>query len=225
VSGPATAPAAATAEAPDDLLADPQVIERGLCQYAPTFEAMRDFTATRDAGTRDQIWLLEHPPVFTMGLAARRAHLPPPDSPVPVEWIDRGGQITYHGPGQVVMYVLIDLARRGLTVHRLVHLLEQAAIDLLADHGIEAARREGAPGVYVQGAKIAALGLKVRRGASYHGLSLNVCMDLAPFATIDPCGYPGLAVTQMADLGVSDSPDTVARALAARFIPLIRPRR
>jgi lipoyl(octanoyl) transferase len=206
-------------------LADPIVRERGRLEYRSTFEQMRAFTAARDAQTPDEIWLLEHPPVYTMGLAARHEHLPPAGNAIAVEWIDRGGQITYHGPGQVIMYVLIDLVRRHLTVRRLVNRLEQAVIDVLADHDVVAVRREKAPGVYVEGAKIAALGLKVRRGASYHGLALNACMDLSPFAAIDPCGYPGLAVTQTQTLGINESPQSLGRALAARFIHLIRPDR
>ncbi len=206
-------------------ITDPVVLERGLVDYRTTFEAMRSFTALRDASTPDEIWLLEHPPVYTMGLAARHEHLPRSGNAIAIEWIDRGGQITYHGPGQVIMYVLIDLVRRHLSVHRLVKLLEQAVIDMLAEHGVGAVRRDKAPGVYVEGAKIAALGLKVRRGASYHGLALNACMDLSPFAAIDPCGYPGLAVTQTQALGIDESPQALGRALAARFIHLIRPDR
>ena len=166
---------------------------------------MQHFTAERDADTADEIWLLQHPPVFTLGLAGKPEHLLR-DIGVPLVQVDRGGQITYHGPGQIVAYLLLDLNRRRLKVRELVHAMEQAIIDLLADYAIAAARRPGAPGVYVGEAKVAALGLRVRRGCSYHGLSLNVAMDLAPFAAINPCGYSGLPVTQLRDLGVADAP-------------------
>lgn len=157
---------------------------------------MQDFTALRDENTPDELWLCEHPPVFTLGLAGKPEHLLK-DIGIPVVKIDRGGQITYHGPGQIVCYLLLDLKRRGLTVRGLVHRMEQAVIDLLAGHGVAARRREGAPGVYVDEAKIAALGLKVKNGCCYHGLALNVAMDLSPFAAINPCGYAGMAVTQL----------------------------
>jgi lipoyl(octanoyl) transferase len=171
----------------------------GLVDYLPTWEAMRAFTAGRGDATDDEIWLCQHPPVFTLGLAGKPEHLLR-DIGVPVVKTDRGGQVTYHGPGQLVAYLLLDLRRRELTVKRLVNRIEEAIIGLLADHRIPAERRTGAPGVYVGEAKVAALGLKVRNGCSYHGLSLNVAMDLAPFAAINPCGYAGLAVTQLADL-------------------------
>ena len=169
----------------------------GLVAYEPTWRAMQSFTAARAADTPDEIWLCEHPPVFTLGLAGKPEHLLR-DIGVPLVKIDRGGQITYHGPGQVVAYLLLDLKRRNLTVKGLVQRMEQAVIDLLAGYGIAAARLAGAPGVYVDGAKIAALGLKVKNGCCYHGLALNVAMDLAPFAAINPCGYEGMAVTQLA---------------------------
>jgi lipoyl(octanoyl) transferase len=188
----------------------------GLVDYAPTYEAMRTFTAARDAETPDELWLLEHPPVYTLGQAGRPEHLLR-DNGIPVLRVDRGGQVTYHGPGQVVAYALLDLRRRGLTVKGLVCRLEQAVIDLLAAHGVEGARRAGAPGIYVGGAKIAALGLRVRGGCTYHGLALNVAMDLAPFRDIDPCGYAGLAVTQLADLGVGLSVPAVQDELARAF--------
>jgi lipoyl(octanoyl) transferase len=175
---------------------------------------MRRFTASRTAATPDELWLLEHPPVYTLGQAAREQHLRRATA-IPVQRVDRGGQITYHGPGQVVVYALMDLRRRRLAVKRLVWLLEQSVIDLLAARGIAGARRPGAPGVYVDGAKIAALGLRVRGGASYHGLAVNVSVDLAPFGDIDPCGYEGLAVTRLADLGVRETPGAVGDALAA----------
>lgn len=170
---------------------------------------MRDFTARRDADTPDELWFVEHNPVYTLGQAGRAGHVRDP-GPVPVIRVDRGGQVTYHGPGQVVAYVLLDLTRRGYGVKELVQRLEQAVIDLSAAYGVTGERRAGAPGVYVAGAKLAALGLRVRHGCSYHGLALNVAMDLTPFSSIDPCGYPGMVVTQLADLGVPDTPDAVA---------------
>lgn len=170
--------------------------------YLPTLQAMRAFTDARTADTPDEIWLVEHEPVFTLGLAGRTEHLRTTGA-IPVVRTERGGQVTYHGPGQVVAYTLVDLRRRGLTVRGLVDRLEQAAIDLLARLGLAAVRRAGAPGVYLAGpdgapgAKIASLGLKVTRGCSFHGLALNAAMDLEPFARIDPCGHPGLAVTDL----------------------------
>jgi lipoyl(octanoyl) transferase len=169
----------------------------GRVDYEPTWRAMQAFTAARSADTPDELWLCEHPPVFTQGLAGKPEHLLK-DIGIPVVRIDRGGQITYHGPGQLVCYLLLDLKRRNLTVKGLVNRMEQAVIDLLAEYGVAASRLAGAPGVYVGGAKIAALGLKVKNGCCYHGLALNVAMDLAPFAAINPCGYEGMAVTQLA---------------------------
>lgn len=175
----------------------------GCVDYIPCWEAMRRFTAARGADTPDELWLVQHPPVFTLGRNAAPEHLLDPGD-IPVVATDRGGQVSYHGPGQWVAYALLDLGRRGWGVRELVRRLEQAVIGLLAADGITGARRAGAPGVYVGGAKLAALGLRVTRGKSYHGLSLNVDMDLAPFARINPCGFPGLAVTQLRDLGVRD---------------------
>lgn len=186
----------------------------GLVPYDTAYDEMRRFTAARTPATVDELWLLEHPPVYTLGQAGKDEHLLRATA-IPVRRIDRGGQITYHGPGQVIVYALIDLRRRGLTVKRLVCLLEQAVIELLGARGLEGARRPGAPGVYVGGAKIAALGLRVRGGASYHGLALNVDLDLGPYGDINPCGYEGLAVTRLADLGVREAPDAVGDALAA----------
>ena len=192
----------------------------GLVEYQHTYDRMRDFTAARTATTPDELWLLEHPPVYTLGQAGKPEHLLR-ENGIPVVRVDRGGQITYHGPGQVVAYVLVDLRRRGLTVKRFVCLLEQAVIDLLGAHGLEGARRTGAPGVYVGGAKVAALGLRVRGGCTYHGLALNVGMDLAPFRDINPCGYEGLAVTQLSDLGLrlpaAQAGDALAAALVGRL--------
>lgn len=178
------------------------VVKRlGRVDYAPTFQAMQDFTATRTAETPDELWIVEHPPVYTLGQAGKPEHILR-DVGIPLVQIDRGGQVTYHGPGQVVIYLLLDLARRKIKVRELVSAIEQAVIDLLADQGVTAERRDGAPGVYVGPAKVAALGLRIRNGCSYHGVSLNVDMDLSPFEAINPCGYPGLQVIQTRDLGI-----------------------
>lgn len=181
----------------------PIVKRLGRVDYATTFAAMQEFTAGRDDDTPDEIWLCEHPPVFTQGLSGKPEHLLR-DIGILVVQIDRGGQITYHGPGQVVAYLLLDLKRRDLKVRELVQRIEQAVIDLLAGYGIAAQRLAGAPGVYVAGAKVAALGLRIRRGCSYHGVSLNVAMDLAPYAAINPCGYEGMPVTQLRDLAAGE---------------------
>lgn len=186
----------------------------GRVDYAPTLEAMRAVTRARDADTPDELWLLEHAPVYTLGQGADASH-GPRDTAIPVLRVDRGGDVTYHGPGQVMLYTLVDLARRGIKVREFVCLLEQAVIDLLAEHGVSAQRRPGAPGVYVDGAKVAALGIRVARGRAYHGLALNVDMDLAPFAAIDPCGYPGLRVTRTRDLGIALTPAQAGERLAA----------
>lgn len=197
-----------------------QIRRLGQVAYEPTWHAMRDQTLARmgtaGAAAQDELWLLEHPPVFTQGQAGKPEHLLR-DIGIPVVPIDRGGQVTYHGPGQVVVYLLLDLQRRHLKVRELVQRIEQAVIDLLAEHGIEAARRAGAPGVYVGDAKVAALGLRVRNGCCYHGVSLNVDMDLSPFAAINPCGYEGLAVTQLRDLGVNLTPLAAGEALLAQL--------
>ena len=190
--------------------------ELGLVQYAPTLEAMRAFTDSRDRGSPDELWLLQHPPVFTQGQAGRPEHLLAPGD-IPVIQVDRGGQVTYHGPGQVVIYLLLDLKRRNLGVRALVDLIEQSLVKLLAGYGIESAARPDAPGVYVAGEKIASLGLRVRRGCSYHGLALNVDMDLEPFQRINPCGHEGLRVTSMASLLPAPAPavDVVGRQMLA----------
>lgn len=185
----------------------------GLAEYLPTWRAMQDFTAARGPKTPDELWLLQHPPVYTLGLAGKPEHLLRP-SDIPLVKTDRGGQITYHGPGQVVAYLLLDLRRRGIGVKELVQRLEQAVIDLLGEHGVAAERRDKAPGVYVGGAKIAALGLRVRNGCCYHGLALNVDMDLSPFRAINPCGYEGLEVTRTRDLGLATNPEALAAELA-----------
>jgi lipoyl(octanoyl) transferase len=177
----------------------PVVKRLGRVDYAPTFQAMQDFTAARTDQTPDEIWIVEHPPVYTLGQAGKPEHILQ-DVGIPIVQIDRGGQVTYHGPGQVVIYLLLDLPRLKIKVRELVTAIEQAVIDLLAGYGVTAERRDGAPGVYVGDAKIAALGLRIRNGCSYHGVSLNVDMDLSPFAAINPCGYAGLKVIQTKDL-------------------------
>jgi lipoyl(octanoyl) transferase len=189
------------------------VRQLGRVDYLPTVEAMREFTARRGAATPDELWVLEHPPIYTVGQAGRTEHLLRA-SPIPVIRTDRGGQITYHGPGQAVVYVMVDLARRAMTVRELVRRIGAGVMGLLADHGVVAVRRAGAPGVYVDDAKVAALGLRVRHGRSYHGVALNVDMALAPYTDIDPCGYPGLRVTQLADLGIRLPPAQAGMALA-----------
>ncbi len=173
----------------------------GMVDYEPTWRAMQKFTSERTAETVDEIWLLQHPPTYTQGQAGKPEHLLNPTS-IPVVKIDRGGQITYHGPGQIVAYLLLDLRRWKINVRELVRLMEQAVIDLLAEYGVKAEGREDAPGVYVGDAKIAALGLKIKTGCSYHGLSFNVDMDLSPFDNINPCGYQGLRVTQAIEFGI-----------------------
>lgn len=194
------------------LVAEKILVRRlGTAEYQPTLEAMREFTARRGADTPDELWLLEHPPVYTLGLAADAAHGPKSASAIPVVQVERGGEITYHGPGQVVLYTLVDLARRGIKVKQFVALLEDSLIELL---GSRAQRKPGAPGIYVAGAKVAALGIRVTRGCAYHGLALNVDMDLAPFAAIDPCGYPGLQVTQTRDLGIAEGKEILGARLA-----------
>lgn len=192
----------------------------GLRDYAPMQEAQRAFTAQRDGDTRDEFWSLEHPSVFTQGQAGRAEHLLAPGD-IPVVQSDRGGQVTWHGPGQLVVYLLVDCRRRGVGVRPLVSAMEDSIVAWLGARGITAAARADAPGVYVDGAKIASLGLRIRRGCSYHGLSLNVTADLEPFARIDPCGMTGLAVTRLVDLGVRatlpEVRDTLVAELAARL--------
>ncbi|MFO7640702.1 MAG: lipoyl(octanoyl) transferase LipB [Candidatus Competibacteraceae bacterium] len=188
----------------------------GRCEYESVFDAMRAFTESRAATTPDELWWVEHPPVFTLGVAGKMEHLLAPGA-IPVIQADRGGQVTYHGPGQLVVYCLLDVRRLGLNVRALVTTLERAVIELLAAHEIVAHARLDAPGVYVGDAKIAALGLRIRQGRAYHGLSLNVDLDLEPFARINPCGYPGLRVTQLRDLGVELTP----AAVAGELLPLL----
>jgi lipoyl(octanoyl) transferase len=186
--------------------------DRGRLEYVTAWRAMQDFTRARTAETPDEIWLVEHPPVFTLGLAGREEHVLTPGD-IPVVKSDRGGQVTYHGPGQAVAYVMLDLRRLGIGARELVRRLEASAIDVLAGYGLEGHRRDGMPGVYVDDAKICAIGLRISRGCSYHGLAMNVDVDLAPFSRIDPCGYPGLAATRLADLGVGDKIGAVQHRL------------
>jgi len=193
----------------------PLLIKRlGTVEYVPTLQAMRVLTERRDADTADELWVLEHPPVYTLGVRSDPRHLPKATTEIAIVRCNRGGEITYHGPGQAIVYTLVDLARRSLKVGDFVRMLEQSVIDLLAPFGVRGARRAGAPGVYVEDAKVAALGLRVSRGRAYHGVALNVDMDLSPFASIDPCGYAGLAVTQARDLGISGTALEVGERLA-----------
>ncbi len=190
----------------------PLIRHLGLRDYESVWHEMQDFTSNRSADTADEIWLLEHPPVFTLGLNGKREHLLSPGD-IPVVKCDRGGQVTYHGPGQLIAYLLLDLKRRRLGVKAMVWRMEQVLIDLLADYGIDGQRHPGAPGIYLDGKKVAALGLRVRRACSYHGLSLNVDMDLEPFSRINPCGYEGLESTQLRELLPGIDPDSVAAIL------------
>ncbi|MCG9116179.1 lipoyl(octanoyl) transferase LipB [Laribacter hongkongensis] len=191
----------------------------GLVDYEPTWHAMQAFTETRTGETPDELWIVEHPPVYTLGLAGKPEHLLQ-QTTIPLVKTDRGGQITYHGPGQLVVYLLMDLRRRDYGVRDMVRRIEQAIIDTLADYGIEARGDVNAPGVYVGARKIASLGLRIKNHATYHGLSLNVSMDLAPFGWINPCGYAGLEVTRMADLGV----EATLAQVAERLIPHLETR-
>ena len=196
------------------------VRDLGRQPYEPVWRAMQRFTDARDDATPDELWLVEHDPVFTLGQAGKPEHVLMPGG-IPVLHVERGGQVTYHGPGQIVAYPLLDLKRLKIGVREYVQRIEQAVIDTLADWNIEALRRDGAPGVYVNGAKVAALGIRVRRGCSFHGLAFNIAMDLEPFQRINPCGYEGLQVTSMLDLGGPSSLDAVKPALlehlAAQF--------
>lgn len=190
------------------------VEDLGQLTHTLAWQRMRDYTDTREEQTPDALWLCEHPPVFTLGQAGRTEHIHDAGE-IPVVSTDRGGQVTYHGPGQIVVYTLIDLRRRCIGIRDLVTRLEDAVIALLASHGVVALARRDAPGVYVDGAKIAALGLRVRRGCSYHGLSLNADVDLAPFSHIDPCGYRGMSVTRTRDLGIEVDTAQLADELLA----------
>ncbi|CAM3761218.1 lipoyl(octanoyl) transferase LipB [Polynucleobacter antarcticus] len=195
----------------------------GVADYETTYQAMRAFTQQRTTDTPDEIWVLEHPPVFTLGLAGDAGNLHSPSQAIPLVQVDRGGEITYHGPGQIVVYLLLDLRRLGIFVKELVVRIEQSLIDTLADFGIQAERQPGAPGIYLsqdpgiapdyRGAKMAALGLKVSKGCSYHGLALNVATDLSAFARIHPCGYEGLRTLDMQTLGIKDNIDIISQTL------------
>ena len=194
------------------------VIRRlGRVEYEPTWRAMQRFTEERSAATPDEIWFLEHPPVFTLGVNASRAHLLSPGD-IPMLQVDRGGEVTYHGPGQLVVYPLVDLKRAGVAIRDFVTALERGVIDLAAQYGIRAECRRSAPGVYVEGRKLASLGVRVRRAGSYHGLAVNVALDLEPFRRINPCGYQGLEMTQLAQLGGPRTVGACARALEPHLL-------
>jgi len=204
--------------------ADPSNIQiryQGLVDYLAAWQAMKAFTACRTESSRDEIWLLQHPPVYTQGVACKPEHLLY-NPGIPVVRTDRGGQITYHGPGQIIAYLLLDIRRLKLGVRELVRKMEGAVIDLLQQYDVRAEGRMDAPGVYVEGAKIAALGLKITNGCCYHGLALNVQMDLAPFEAINPCGYPDLRVTQTRDLGITDGLETLSIKLSERLQARVR---
>lgn len=190
-----------------------KIINLGLQDYVQTWDAMKSFTQLRDANTEDELWIVEHPSVFTQGISSKAEHLLE-NSNIPVVNTDRGGQITYHGPGQLIVYCLIDLKRLGIGVKKMVSLIEATIMDLLKTHGVDSHLKDGAPGVYVDGAKIAALGLKVKNGRTYHGLSLNVDMELSAFSQINPCGYQGLKVTQLCDLTDNIKLDIIANELS-----------
>ena len=194
----------------------------GLVAYEPTWRAMQAFNSARTPDTGDQLWVVEHPPVYTLGLAGRPEHVLAPGD-IPVVKTDRGGQVTYHGPGQVVAYPMMDLRRTGYGIREMVRRLEQAAIDLLADYGISGERQAGMPGVYVGGAKIAAIGLRVARHCSYHGIALNANLELEPFSRIDPCGYPGLASTRLADQGVGDKISVIQERFERSILRCLTP--
>ncbi len=207
---------------PHPSIPNPVLHSLGLVEYQPTWDAMKKFTAERipdsqTPGTRDEIWLVQHPPTYTQGLAGKPEHLLHGTN-IPVIRIDRGGQITYHGPGQIIAYLLLDLRRWKINVRELVRLMEHAVIDLLGEFGVAARGREDAPGAYVGEAKIASLGLKIKNGCCYHGLALNVDMDLAPFANVNPCGHAGLRVTQCGALGITAGIEELQALLAQNLI-------
>ncbi|WP_363800829.1 lipoyl(octanoyl) transferase LipB [Lysobacter firmicutimachus] len=193
-----------------------QLRDLGRQPYEPVWRAMQAFTDARDGGTADELWLVEHDPVFTLGQAGKDEHVLMPGD-IPVIHVDRGGQVTYHGPGQIVLYPLLDLRRLRVGVREYVDRIEQAVIDTLAEWNIEGARRDGAPGVYVAGAKVMALGIRVRRGCTFHGLAFNIAMDLEPYRRINPCGYQGLQVTSVVDLGGPSGMDQVKPVLVAQI--------
>ena len=194
-----------------------KVRHRGRQDYVPLWHEMQSFTDTRDENTADEIWFCEHPPVFTMGLNASKEHLLAPGD-IPVVNIDRGGQVTFHGPGQLMVYPLIDLRRAGKGVRKLVTALEQSVVDLVADYDVDAAADPCAPGVYVDGTKLASVGLRIRRGSSFHGMALNVDIDLEPFSRINPCGFEQLQMTDLNRLGVELDLDGAAEKLLPHFL-------
>jgi len=203
-------------------VADALVIRHlGQVDYETAWHDMQVFTQDRDSNTPDELWFLEHPPVFTLGRNGKLEHLHSTGG-IPVLNVDRGGQVTYHGPGQLLVYTLLNISRRQLGVQSLVRLLEQAVIDLCADHGIDAHRREKAPGIYVDERKLAALGLRIRKGCSFHGLSLNIDMDLTPFSMIDPCGYRDMEVTQLRNLGIDASTEAITGQLQNHLERLLK---
>jgi lipoyl(octanoyl) transferase len=197
--------------------AAPKLRWLGRVEYEPTWRAMQRFTEERTPNTADEIWFLEHPPVFTLGMNGKPEHVLAPGG-IPVVNIDRGGQVTYHGPGQLVVYPLLDIRRAGLGVRQLVVALENAVIEFCRTHAVEAVGRRDAPGIYVNGKKLASIGLRVRRGGSYHGLAFNIAMDLEPFQRINPCGFAGLQVVDMQTLGVNETLDNVAHRLAPHLL-------
>ena len=199
------------------LVDDVIIRDLGLTEYEPVWRDMQRFTDTRDDDTRDEIWFTQHEPVFTLGVNAAREHLLAPGD-IPVIQIDRGGQVTYHGPGQLMIYPLVDIRRGGIGVRDLVTALEQSVVDLVADFGIDAANKCDAPGVYVDGSKLASVGLRIRRGASFHGMALNVDVDLEPFSRINPCGFENLEVTDLARLGVEHDLDAVRDKLLPQLL-------
>ncbi len=188
----------------------------GLVDYQPTFAAMQEFTAQRNADTADELWLLQHPPVFTQGLAGKPEHILQL-TPIPIVQTDRGGQVTYHGPGQLVVYLLLQLDRYDTSIRALVRAIEQAVIDLLAEYGINAYGKVDAPGVYVDEAKVASIGLRVKHGCTYHGVSLNIDMDMAPFNWINPCGYANMRMTQLRELGVNERFEDISERFLAHL--------
>ena len=193
----------------------------GVVDYTETWQRMQQFTDNRDESTVDEIWLLEHPPVFTQGQAGKEEHLLFPGD-IPVVKVDRGGQVTYHGPGQLVAYVLLDVKRRKIGVRELVTMIEQVIVGALAAHAVNAYARPDAPGVYVNEAKVASLGLRVRKGCTFHGLALNVAMDLSPFSRINPCGYAGMRMVQSSDLGGPNSIEIAKQEISRQFISQLK---
>lgn len=196
----------------------PRLKSLGLAEYTAVAARMREFTLQRDADTPDELWVVEHPPVYTLGQGADPSFGPKQANGIPVVQSERGGEVTYHGPGQAIVYTMVDLSRRGIKVKAFVHLLEQCVINFLVRHEVQAERKAGAPGVYVGGAKIASLGIRVTRGRAWHGIALNVDMDLSPFQAIDPCGYPGLSVVQARDFGVTGTAKDVGIRLARLMV-------